>query len=402
MSAPRTLAVFHVAEVSGPLRDLEIDLDWVVRDGSLEVVAPGPGAAADAFRSGAAVGTAPYAALTLPDGPVALAGALGRLAAEARVFRARLRDVRPEAVVVATSTVPSAVLAARMERVPVIVYAAEILAGGNRGSVVRDRAGRLLISLTGRLATAVVACSRTVASQFERRGADVTVAYPPIRDAYSDGDGDGFRAANGIPPARPLIVAVGSITRGRGQDVLLRALAAIRRRGLDAGCALVGVPFGRRKDIAFRNTLDRLAEELGVAEAVAFVPVCERIADAYAAADVVVNPVRVPESFGRASCEALVAGRPVVASRVGAVPEVLRDRETAVLVPPDNPEELAAAIRRLLDNPDEARRIADAGRRDVLDRFPPERSRATFEAVLQRVTGNPATADMGASPPRPP
>jgi glycosyltransferase involved in cell wall biosynthesis len=396
MSAPRTLVVFHVADVSGPLRDLELNLDWLARAGALDVVVPGPGVVAETFGPRARVTRLRYSAITLPGGPVALARALRRLVAEVRVFRRHLRMARPDVVLVATTTVPSAALAARLERVPVIVYAAEILSGDSGRSVAGARAGRLLISLMRRLATGVLACSRAAARQFERRAADVTVAYPPIRDAYADGDGRGFRAANEIPAGEPLVVCVGSITRGRGQDVLIRALAALPTRLASVRCAFVGSPFPRDKDLSFRDALPRLARELGVGASITFVDPPERINDAYAAADVVVNPVRVPEAFGRASCEALVAGCPVVVSRVGAVPEVLRDGESALLVPPDDPEALASAIRALLDDPERSAAIVATGRREVLERFPPERSREAFKQVIEGVACRPGDSGLEA------
>ena len=99
-----------------------------------------------------------------------------------------------------------------------------------------------------------------------------------------------------------------------------------------------------------------------------------------------VNPARDPEAFGRVPCEALAASRPVVATSVGATPEVLRDGETALVVPPDDPGALAVAIESLLLDPERARSLAEAGRRDVLERFAPERSLATFTRLVFELT----------------
>jgi glycosyltransferase involved in cell wall biosynthesis len=397
MSSPRTLVAFHLAEVSGPFRDLELSLHGLAEDGALEVVVPGPGPVADAFRPSARVVELPYTAIVLPEGGRGLPGTLRGIAREVRAFRAHLRAARPDVVVLATTTLPSAAIAARLEGIPMVLYAAEILAGDRGGrSLAGVGAGRALIALNHRLAAAVIACSTAVAEQYRSRGGpEVTVAYPPIPDAYSDGDGRGFRDAAGIPIGDPCIVAVGSITRGRGQDLLIRALPGIRRQIPAARCAIVGSPFSRRKDIAYQAELARIAGQLGVADSIAFVTSCERIADAYAAADVLVNPARVPESFGRASCEALVAGCPVVATRVGAVPEVLRDADTALLVPADDPAALTEAVVRVLGDRRYAETLAAAGRRDVLDRFPPERSRAAFERVIAATSGSRAPGARG-------
>lgn len=386
MAPPRTLVAFHLAETSGPFRDLELELGWLAQDGSLEVVVPGPGPVAESFGGLAPVTEIDYSALTLPEGPAAIARALGRAAREVRAFRAHLRDTRPDLVVVATTTLPAAVIAARLERIPAIVYVTEIFAGERAARSSRGTAaGTALIGLSSRLAAAIVTCSQAVARQFAHRRAGVTTVYPPIPDAYAGGDGDAFRANHGIGIDDPCVAVVGNVTRGRGQDVMIRALRRIREALPSARCAIVGSPFRRRKDLAFEGELRRLAADLGLGDAVAFTGFCDQVADAYAAADVVVNPARIPESFGRACCEALAAGRPVVATRVGALPEVLRDGRTALLTPAEDPDALAAAVVRLLRDRGLAARLAAAGREDALERFSPERSRRAFAQVLDTV-----------------
>jgi glycosyltransferase involved in cell wall biosynthesis len=386
MTVPRTLVVFHLAETSGPFRDLELDLDWLAEAGALEIVVPGPGPVADAFRPLAPVTELAYSALTWPRRPLELGRGLREAVREVGAFRSRMRESRPQLVVVGTATLPAALIAARLERVPALVYATELL-GGEGGPVHRRGAGAL-IGLTRRLAAAIVACSEAAAHQFGDRGAPVTIAYPPIPDAYGGGDGASFRRAHGIAPSDRCVIVVGNLTQGRGQDLLVRALPAIRRAFPATHCAIIGAPFPRAQDLAFADRLQRLTRELDIASSVTLTGFVDEIADAYAAADIVVNPARAPESFGRAACEALVAGCPVVATRVGAVPEVLRDRETAVLVPPVSPEALAAAIVGLLEDPSRAERIAAAGRRDVLRRFGPERSREAFRRAIDRIVAD--------------
>ena len=387
MSAPRTLAVLHLAEPSGPSTDFAAHLAPLAERDALEIIVPGPGRVASSFRRVAPVTELPYSALTTPRGPVAFTRLVRRLAAEVRPFRAHIRASRPDVVVVATTALPAVAIAARLERVPALVYAAEVLTGRTSGrSLPAAAAGRALLSANHRLATAVVACSEAVARQFPR-GADVETVYPPIENSYSGGDRAAFRAEHGIGPDEPCVAVVGNITRGRGQDLAIRALPLIREAIPAARCAIVGSPFPRRQDLEFDDELRRLAVKAGVADAVVFTGFCDRIADAYAAADVVVNPARFPEPFGRAACEALVAGRPVVASRVGAIPEVLRDGATALVGPPEDPGALARNVVTLLADPDYAARIAAAGRRDVLERFAAARSGPAFRRAVERAAG---------------
>jgi glycosyltransferase involved in cell wall biosynthesis len=217
----------------------------------------------------------------------------------------------------------------------------------------------------------------------------VTTIYPPIPDAYRDGDGAAFRQRHGIDPAAPCIVAVGNVTRGRGQDLLIEALPTIRSQVPGARCVVVGPTFARPKDIAFYRTLAALCRERQLADAVTFTGEETRIADAYAAASVVVNPARTPESFGRAACEALAAGRPVISTRVGAVPEALSDDGPARLVPPEDPAALAGAVIGILREPGLAERRVREDGPTVLRRFAPERSMAAFHEVVGRTISGP-------------
>jgi hypothetical protein len=400
----RTLAVFHLGETSGPSRSLDAELRWLAGHGELEVVVPGPGHVAESFEGVARVTTAEYEALTLPRSPAAAARVARRVGRESRAFRALMRDRRPELVVLTSAMLPAALLAARRERIPVLVYAGELFDGGAAGpgggagaraaAAARALTARALTRMTGSLATGVLACSDTVGAQY--RGASVATIYPPIGEAYAGGDRDGFRARLGLGADQPCLAAIGNITENRGQDVLIRALPATLREHPSARCLIVGDPHPRPRDLAFRRHLSELARELGVEDVVLFTGHEARVADVFAAADLIVNPRLRGEAFGRVACEALVAGRPVVAMREGAVPEVLRDGETALLVAPGDPAALAEAALRLLGDPQLASRLVAEGRRDVLRRFSPERSLAVFrQAVTEAMAAEAAPGPAG-------
>ena len=80
--------------------------------------------------------------------------------------------------------------------------------------------------------------------------------------------------------------------------------------------------------------------------------------------------------------EAMVAGVPVVASRVSGIPEVVLDPETGWLVNPEDPPALAAAIAELLAHPDAARRRGESGRQRLAERYRPEVVAATWESIV--------------------
>jgi glycosyltransferase involved in cell wall biosynthesis len=112
--------------------------------------------------------------------------------------------------------------------------------------------------------------------------------------------------------------------------------------------------------------LERLSRRLGLGERVEFLGHVDfaRLAGEYRRADVFCLPSR-QEGFGIVFLEAMAAGLPIVAARASAVPEVVTDGESGILVGPDRPDDLAAALDRLLSDPGERRRLGEAGRRRV-------------------------------------
>jgi glycosyltransferase involved in cell wall biosynthesis len=362
--------VFHLAEASGPSLSLRAELAWLASGGPVEVVVPDAGRVAGDYAAFAEVIRLDYAPLTLPTA--------WRTARDARAFRAHLRRTRPARVVVVTTALPAAILAACAEDVPALLYAGEIVPTGP--GLARRAGGRLVLGLARSRAGAVLCCSQTVARQFERGAAPVFVAYPPIA-ATADGDGGAFRARYGIPAGAPCVVAVGSIGRQRGQDLLIRALPRLRERLSGVRVVVAGSPHPRGGDRSYASELRALARELGVEGALVWPGYVEDAAGLYAAADVVVNPTR-REAFGRVAAEALLAGRPVVATRVEAVPEVLRDGVDALLVSPESPAALADAAIRLLESPELGERLVRAGAERVRSEFSPERSLAAFARAV--------------------
>jgi glycosyltransferase involved in cell wall biosynthesis len=378
---PRVTVVFHLADITGPARTLAPRLAALADRMDVEVVLPAPGRATRLFEPHSHVTCLPYASATFPDGAVEAARAGARLARDVVLLRRHLRARQPDLVIVVATVLPAPLLAARLERVPSLVYAAEILDRGHVGGLLRGLGAAATARLVRQLARCVVACSETVAAQFRGGPADVRVIYPGIPPQIAGGSRGRLRPGDNCGPC---LAVVGSITPGRGQDVAVRALAALRASLPNAHLLLAGAPHPRPSDLAFERRLRKLAGELGVAGAVSFLGHEEDVADVYAAADVVVNPARASEGFGRAAVEALAAGRPVVASRVGAVPEVLRDGVDAFLIPPDDPDALGSAIRRLLTDDALARSFVERGRTRVIDQFAEERGVATFCEVVDR------------------
>ena len=162
---------------------------------------------------------------------------------------------------------------------------------------------------------------------------------------------------------RPVIMLPGRLTRWKGQSVLIEALAILGRK--DICCVLVGGDQGRT---GYRQELEDQVRRRGLEPVVRIVDHCNDMAAAYMLADVVVSASTHPEGFGRVAVEAQAMGRPVIATDHGGSRETVWPDESGWLVPPDEPEALAAALDRALGLNQSEREIMAANGRDNVER----------------------------------
>jgi glycosyltransferase involved in cell wall biosynthesis len=161
------------------------------------------------------------------------------------------------------------------------------------------------------------------------------------------------------------VALVGTLRTVKGHDVLIDAAPAVLARH-------PGVRFDVIGGGPLLDTLRARASSRGVADAFTFFGHREDVRERLADADAVVLPSR-SEGLPNAILEAMAAGRPVVASAVGGVPDVVTDGVTGLLVPPEDPAALAAALTRLADDPALADRMGVAARRAAETDFSFER-----------------------------
>jgi glycosyltransferase involved in cell wall biosynthesis len=184
-----------------------------------------------------------------------------------------------------------------------------------------------------------------------------TAQFHPAEPAEPDGP---QRA--GAPSFR--IGFVKTLHSKYGPDVLLRAMPAILRDRPDARLVMAGRG-------PMRARLEALAAELGVAQAVEFPGFLphEDLPPLLRSLDVFVNPSVCQEAFGVSILEASACGVPVVATRVGGVPEVCMDGQTGILVEPNDPQALAGAILGLAEDPQQRLRLGRRGSQFVGGRY---------------------------------
>jgi glycosyltransferase involved in cell wall biosynthesis len=233
-----------------------------------------------------------------------------------------------------------------------------------------------------RSADLVVGCSEHVARRIRARFPEFARRVATVPNGV---DVDRFEPVTEPPGGRLLFS--GRVAPDKGIHVLCDAFRTVRRRFSDAELELVGpeAPVAREMQVALsgdplvrrlegfygRSYLAALTARLGGdAGAVRFAgPVpFDEMPGRYAAATVVVNP-SLEEAFGMALVEGMAAGLPAVATEVGGMPEIVVQGVTGLLVPPDDSPALAAAIMRLLEDRELARRLGAAGRTRAVERY---------------------------------
>jgi glycogen(starch) synthase len=188
------------------------------------------------------------------------------------------------------------------------------------------------------------------------------------------------------PPGRPFVLAIGRHVRQKGFDVLLRAWsqAAIRSHEL----VLAG-------DGVEHHALRQLTADLKITDSIRFVGAADRrnAVRLFQSCSFFVLPSRI-EPFGIVNLEAMAAGKAVVATRTGGVPELVEDGTTGLLVPPGDADALAVAIRTLAGNADLRLELGRAGRERAAA-FDWSRIADQYMAVyaeVMRISGRPAAA----------
>jgi len=222
-----------------------------------------------------------------------------------------------------------------------------------------------------------------------------------LEDFYALGRGTVLAIPNGVPDLEPLgnstpisrgedlqIGSIGRLDPMKGHDLLLRAIARVERTRL----TIVG-------EGAYRSQLEQMAAELGLGDRVQMPGWIERPQHHLPTFDVIAQPSR-SEGFPLAMVEAMLAARPVIATRVGSVPEAITDGKTGLLIEKDDVESLVQALRRLRDQPDFRLQLGQQARAIAASSFTAEQMTAQYEHLWQRVLTQPRQPRLRVARPR--
>ena len=248
-----------------------------------------------------------------------------------------------------------------------LVYSAQFPAFHADFDAWRTVRNRILESASTSLASRVVCLSQWDRGEFLRRNFVSPGRLVHIPNCV---DSAFFKALPTLSPARlglpaggPLIAFVGRLTDQKGVEDLIRASPVIRAAHAGARVIVAG-------DGPLRAQLEAMAGRIAP-ETVVFMGGLLDPLPAFQVADVVVVPSRF-EPLGIVAAEALALGKPVVASRIGGLTDIVAHEDTGLLISPGQPRELADAVCRMLDQPEAAREMAARGRRAVQARFSEE------------------------------
>ncbi|MGP7960303.1 glycosyltransferase [Sanguibacter sp. A247] len=312
-----------------------------------------------------------------PVGLVRLAGAMLRSIVTGSAL---LRRLRPTVVAVNTVTIPSWLVAARLTRTPALCYVHEAEDGVSR--ILRRGLAAPL-----RLARTILVNSQSSAGVLtdvdSGLGRRLTIVHNGVPDAGAPAP---LRSRRPGDPAHLTLVA--RLSPRKGVDVALDAVGILRAAGRDVTLDVCGTPFAGYEP--FEAELRARAAQPDLAGAVHLRGYVSPTRPALDAADIVLVPSR-QEPFGNTAVEALLAGRPLVASATQGLTEIVTPGVTGLQARPGDPADLARAIAELLDDPARAARLAAAGRDEAVDRFGIARYRAAARAVLNATADRPVS-----------
>jgi len=204
-------------------------------------------------------------------------------------------------------------------------------------------------------------------------GIDLSM-WPPVTQALrSDA-----RAALGIGEHEPVVCMVAALRPEKAHETLLEAVALLDDRGRRVNVLLAG-------DGPRREALHQHAQRCGILDRIRFLGVRRDVARLLHASDMMVLPSYVVETLPLSVLEAMAVGVPVIATRVGSVPEVVVDGETGLLIEPGDTAALAAAMVATLDDTAAARRRGELARRRVETYYSVERTTAGYERLFDEM-----------------
>jgi glycosyltransferase involved in cell wall biosynthesis len=222
-----------------------------------------------------------------------------------------------------------------------------------------------------------IAVSEAVKANLAAQGLDknVHVVYNGVdMERFAPVDVEDARSKTGLRQVGPVFGVFGRLSVEKGQLLAIEAFTKAFSDRQDAVLLVVG---DGRDELMLKNR----ASEQGVSDNVRFIAFTREIGDLIASCDAVLVP-SLKEGFGLTAVNAMAMSRPVIASRVGGLPEVVVDGETGLLIEPGNADSLAEAMRKIAADAELAQQMGQAGRMRAVGKFEINKQIAEVAAIL--------------------
>ena len=194
-----------------------------------------------------------------------------------------------------------------------------------------------------------------------------------------------FRSIHRISSSRRVIGMIGNVKEWKGQEVVIRALPEIVSRYPDLLCLFVGSI--AQADAQYERRLQQIIDDLGMREHVLFAGYCPNVANALNVMKIAIHASIAPEPFGRVLLEAMAMKKPVVASRDGAIPEIVAEGVTGFTFSPGNSVELVKRVLCLLEKESMIESFGEAGYHHLISNFSVMRNAERTVSIYESIMG---------------
>lgn len=265
---------------------------------------------------------------------------------------------------------------ARLTNIPIIWHIRDII---------RPRwVSRFLTFVAGKLASQIIVVSNATGAEFTQRGKKldktVTIYNGIDLDEFNPNiSGIKIKKEFGLNCRTPIIGILGQLAPGKGHKVFIKAARKILKYFPTAKFLIVGdIVYHHEK--RYRRKLKEMVANLSLTNNIVFTGFRNDVPEIMSSLDVLVHTSIMPDSLPRVLLEAMALGKPIVATNVGGVPEIIEDGKTGILVSPDNADAVAEAVVTLLQDKERAKQMGLAGRQRVEQNF-------SIEKHIERVQG---------------
>lgn len=296
-----------------------------------------------------------------------------------------IRHYQVDLIHTTNSVVFDGALAANISGVPHVWHIREAIEpGGFLKFSFGFKLARCLIKL---FSSRIIVISKGIGRFYLNRSSDankVRVIYNAIDLSLYDRNSDpkDIRQILEIPANAKIVGMVGQMRPWKRHEDFLRAGVIVKQAVPDVFFLVVGGDFDTHDEYGPR--IRDLSSELGLEEQIAWLGFYDNIGQVFNIMDLFVLPSET-EAFGRVLIEAMSLSKPVVATTVGGIPEIVVDDVTGLLVPPRSPEKLAQAIIKILKDPSLAAAMGKAGRQRVENHFTVEKYIDNIVALYQEL-----------------